>query len=143
MNNFISNLQEHPVLIVGYLNCRGQTGFTVSKQLQIEIFLQSNNIDVLHLQETRIQDDTFSECHFIASNYSLIQNNSHNQYGTASLVRNSFFPEDIILHHSGRVLLFNIGNITLGNVYLPSGTVMMAKVGQAERTFVVKHYPTY
>ena len=122
MNNFLTRVQEHPVLIVGYINCRGQTGFTISKQLQIEIFLQSNNIDVLHLQETRIQDDTFSGCHFIASNYTVIKNNSHNQYGTASLVRNCFFPEDIILHHSGRVILFNIGNITLGNVYLPSGT---------------------
>ena len=118
----MSSIQGHPVITVAYLNCRGQTGFTISKQLQIEKFLQNHEIDILHLQESRIEDDTFTECNFISSSYSVIQNNSHNQYGTASLVRNSLFPEDIILHQSGRIIIFNVGNITFGNVYLPSGT---------------------
>ena len=115
-------LQEHPVITVGYLNCLGQTGFTISKQKQLETFLQNTQIDILHLQETKIEDDTFAECNFIASNYSVLQNNNQNQYGTASLVRNSYFPEDVILHQSGRIIIFNIGNTTFGNVYLPSGT---------------------
>ena len=94
--DFMSSIQGHPVITVAYLNCHGQSGFTISKQLQIEKFLQNQDIDILHLQESKIIDDTFAECTFIASNYSVIQNNSHNQYGTASLVRNSLFPEDII-----------------------------------------------
>jgi exonuclease III len=107
---------------VAYLNCRGQTGFNIPKQLQIENFLQSHGIDILHLQECQIDDDTFIQCNFILSNYSVIQNNSHNQYGTASIVKNSFIPENILLHQSGRIIIFNIGDITFGNVYLPSGT---------------------
>ena len=109
-------------ITVAYLNCRGKTGFNISKQKQIESFLQNQTIGILHLQESRIDDDTFNQCNFITSNYSVIQNNSENQYGTASIVKNSFIPEDIILHHSGRIIIFNIGDITFGNVYLPSGT---------------------
>ena len=30
--------------------------------------------------------------------------------------------EDIILHQSGRIILYSIGDITFGNIYLPSGT---------------------
>ena len=56
------------------------------------------------------------------SNFSIIQNNSQTRYGTASLVKSSLVVDDIILHHSGRVILFNIGELTFGNVYLPSGT---------------------
>ena len=74
------------ILTVAYMNCRGQTRFNISKQLQIENFLQTYNLDILHLQECQIDDETFTECNFISSNYSLIKNNSHNQYGTASLV---------------------------------------------------------
>ena len=107
---------------VAYLNCRGQTGFTTSKQLQIENFLQIHSIDVLHLQECKIDDETFTQCNFISSTYNVLKNNSHNNYGTASLVKNSLEIEKIILHQSGRVIIFNIGDYTFGNVYLPSGS---------------------
>jgi hypothetical protein len=49
------------LLVVAYLNCHGQTGFNLSKQLQIEDFIKVYEIDILHLQETFIEDDTFSE----------------------------------------------------------------------------------
>ena len=91
--NFTADVQEHPVITVAYVNCRGQTGFNVSKQLQIENYLQTFSIDILHLQESRIDADTFTQCNFLSSNYSVLQNNSHNQYGTASLVKNSLTPE--------------------------------------------------
>ena len=39
---------------VAYLNCRAQTGFSLAKQLQIENFLQTHEIDILHLQESHI-----------------------------------------------------------------------------------------
>ena len=110
------------VLNIGYLNCRAQTGFNESKQLQIENFLKMYSLDILHLQETHIEENTFSQCSFILSNYEIIHNNSPTKYGTSSLIRLSLAVENIILHHSGRIILFNIGQITFGNVYLPSGT---------------------
>ena len=109
-------------LIIAYLNCRGQTGLNLSKQLQIQDFLQTNSIDILHLQEVHIDDSSFSECKFISSNFYIIHINSNTKYGTASIIKSTLAIEDVILHHSGRIILFNIGNITFGNVYLPSGT---------------------
>ena len=107
---------------IAYLNCRGQSGFNESKQIQIENFIKINDIDILHLQESHILEDSFSNCKFIMSSFNIIHNNSQTKYGTASLVKSSLPIEDVILHHSGRIILFNIGGITLGNVYLPSGT---------------------
>ena len=73
-------------IVLAYINCRGQSGFTESKQLQIENFIQCNSIDILHLQESHVEDDSFSQCKFIMSNFNIIQNNSQTKYGTASLV---------------------------------------------------------
>ena len=68
------------ILVLAYLNTHGQTGLNLSKQLQIEEFLKSNKIDILHLQETFIDDDTFSQCNYINSNFITIHNNSNNMY---------------------------------------------------------------
>ena len=116
----MNNLEN--ILNVDYLNCRGQSGFNTLKQLQIENFMKTHRLDILHLQECHIEDNTFSSCKFIMSNFNIIHNNSNNKYGTASLVKSSLPIEGVILHHSGRVIFFNIGEITFGNVYLPSGT---------------------
>ena len=86
---------------IAYLNCHGQTGLNLSKQLQIEDFIKFYQIDILHLQETYIEDDTFSECKFISSNFILIHNNSHSEYGTASLVKSYLPTENIILLNQG------------------------------------------
>ena len=110
------------ILNIAYLNCHGQTGFNLSKQLQIEEFIQQNQLDVLHLQETFIEEDTFSECKFISSNFTLIHKNSNNRYGTASLIKFCLQIENVILHESGRIITFDIADLTLGNIYLPSGT---------------------
>ena len=80
------------VLNIGYLNCRAQTGFNESKQLQIENFLKMYSLDILHLQETHIEENTFSQCSFILSNYEIIHNNSPTKYGTSSLIRSSLAP---------------------------------------------------
>ena len=109
-------------ITIAYLNCRGQTGLNISKQRQIEHFLQTHSIDILHLQESHLDEETFSQCNFISSNFNIIQNNSNTKYGTASIVKNTLTPEGIILHQSGRIIIFNIEDITFGNVYLPSGT---------------------
>ena len=46
-------------LNIGYINLRAQTGFGLPKQLQVEQFLKSHKIDILHLQEAQILENTF------------------------------------------------------------------------------------
>ena len=84
-----SNDRDSPSIVIAYLNCVGQTKFPIFKQLEIESFVCSNKIDILHLQECRIDDDSFSQCGFLTSNYNLLSNNKPDEsyYGTASLVR--------------------------------------------------------
>ena len=108
-------------LNIGYINLRAQTGFGLPKQLQVEQFLKSYKIDILHLQEAQILEKTFEMCDFITSNYEIIANNASNPYGTASLVANSLQPTNIKVDTQGRVLVFNVENVTFANVYLPCG----------------------
>ena len=68
-------------LTTPFIYIRGQTGLTISKQFQIEQFIRDNNLDVLHLQESNIEEDTFSECNLITSNYNIIVNNNQNKSG--------------------------------------------------------------
>ena len=109
-------------LTLAYMNIRGQTGLNLAKQLQIETFLKSYKIDILHCQEINILEDTFSECSFITSSYNILSNNAQNKYGTCSLVSNVFSTENIKNDTNGRVLAFDIQNITFCNVYMPSGS---------------------
>ena len=113
-------------LKVGYINLRAQSGFGSPKQAQVEHFVKLEKFDILHLQEAQILEDTFENCDYITSNYSIITNNARNPYGTASLVANSLEPVNIKLDTQGRVIVFDIGEVTFANVYLPSGndTVM-------------------
>ena len=101
---------EQDYLVISYLNIRGQTGFTLEKQYQVEDFLKYSNSDILHLQEANIDDDTFCDCNYIETNYTVISNNAQNKYGTASIVRT-----------------FDISGITFGNFYLPSGTDALSR----------------
>ena len=110
------------LLTVGFINIRGQTGLNLPKQLQIEQFLRNNNLDILHLQEANIEDDTFSECYLISSSYNIIVNNSQNKYGTASLVKTEFDVENLAMDKEGRVIIFEVGGVTCGNLYIHSGT---------------------
>ena len=72
-------------LNVAYLNCRGQSGFNPLKQLQVENFIQTYSVDVLHLQECHIEEDTFSSCKFIMSNFNIIHKNSNSKYVSHNL----------------------------------------------------------
>ena len=107
---------------IAFINIRGQTGFNLSKQKQIEEFIRINKIDILHLQESNIAEETFTECKMISSSYNIIANNSQNNYGTASLIRNDFETKNITMDTEGRVIIFEVGGVTCGNLYLPSGT---------------------
>ena len=106
---------------IGYLNLRAQTGFGTTKQAQVEHFVKQHMFDILHLQEAQILEDSFENCDYITGNYSILTNNARNPYGTASLVALSLEPRNIKLDTQGRVIVFDIGDVTFANVYLPSG----------------------
>ena len=114
--------KEENILTLALVNIRGQSGLNLSKQMQIQTFLQHNKIDILHLQETNILEDTFRNCNLISSSYNIIFNNSPSNYGTACLIKSDLETENLIYDAEGRVIIFDIGNLTFGNLYLPSGT---------------------
>ena len=95
-------------LVISYLNLRGQTGLQIAKQFQVENFIKENNCDILHLQEAQIDENTFRECNFIESSFSVISNNAENKYGTASLVKNDLIVENVMCDTKGRVIIFDI-----------------------------------
>ena len=112
---------------IAYMNICGQTGLNRSKQRQIEEFLKKNNIDILNCQEINVEEDTFAQCPFITSNYSILPNNAINKYGTAVLIKNEFIPENIKMDTNGRAIKYDFLNLTFGNIYLPSGTDGVAR----------------
>ena len=109
---------------VAFINCVGQSKFPVSKQLEIQSYVKSHNIDILHLQECKIDSESFSNCNFLRSNYNVFSNNTPNDtnYGTASLVRCDLDVTNVLTDDKGRVIVFDAAGCTWGNFYLPSGT---------------------
>ena len=93
-------------LTIAYMNIRGQTGLPLSKQLQIQDFLVHYKVDILHLQEIDLSDDTFNECTTICSAYNIFSNNSPNKYFTASLVSTVLEVDNILCDTVGRALFF-------------------------------------
>ena len=114
-------------ITLAYMNIRGQTGLDEIKQVQIENFIKSYNIDILNCQEINISEDSFSNCDYITSSYDIITNNAQNKYGTCCIVSNNLNSENIKFDTNGRVIAFDIDNITFCNVYLPSGTEQSMK----------------
>ena len=112
------------------MNIRGQSGLQIEKQVQIEVFIKQNKCDILHLQEVNIDGESFTSCDFISSNFNILTNNSINNYGTASIVKSDLLVENIRCDTEGRVLVFDIGNVTFANVYLHSGTDGRARAGR-------------
>ena len=86
------------------------------------------------MQESNIEDDTFSECNLITSSYSIIVNNSQNKYGTASLVKNELEVKNIAMDKEGRIIIFEVGELTCGNMYIHSGTDSISR-GKREQYF--------
>ena len=107
---------------VATLNCHGQTRLTVQKQLAIQDFIKSYNIDIIFLQETNFNKETFFSCSFVKNNFSFDFNNTSNKYGTACLIKNSMSVSNINFYSAGRVITFDCDNITICNVYPMSGT---------------------
>ena len=54
------------------MNTFGQTKFTLQKQLQIQDMIRFYKSDIIHLQKTDTDSDTFKQCSFILNNYAVI-----------------------------------------------------------------------
>ena len=111
----------------GFINIHGQTKLPQTKQNQIEYLVKEFNVDILHMQETQIDESAFENNPFIANNFNIIFNNSETGYGVCSLINRKFSTKDELLHPSGRIIAFNIGDLTMTNIYLPSGAERTAK----------------
>ena len=107
---------------IAILNIHGQSKLSLSKQHQIEDFVKSENVDVLHCQEINVNEDSFKQCRYLNSQFNLIPNNALNEYGTACFVKTDFEVSNLKCDTEGRAIIFSIGDLTLGNVYLKSGT---------------------
>ena len=113
-----------------YVNIRGQSWLTESKQKQIEAFTKFNNCDIVHLQESHIVEETFSNCDYLTSSFNIIANNSPTRYGTESLVRSELMTENVRFDTEGRAIVFEIGQFTTANLYLHSGTDSDSRKGR-------------
>ena len=111
-------------LNIAFINCVGQSKFNLAKQLEIQNFIKSQRLDILHLQEVKIDHDSFSECPFISSNFNVLSNNTTTDtfYGTASLVRCDLEVTNFHVDNNGRVIVFDAAGCTWANLYLPSGS---------------------
>ena len=112
---------DENILTIASLNICGQSGLNKIKQVQIQDFISQHQLDILVCQEINIDDETFSDCHNISSNFIVIPNNAINKYGTAVLVSNSLLYENVVCDTEGRVISLDIGDLTITNVYLHSG----------------------
>ena len=119
-----SENRDTPSLIVAFINCVGQTKLPISKQLEIQSFVCTNEVDILHLQECKIDDNSFAQCGFLMSNFNLFSNNKpdDSHYGTASLVKSNIEVTNVHTDNDGRVIVFNAAGSTWSNLYLPSGS---------------------
>ena len=132
-------MEGHNNLRIAFINIHGQSGLNTAKENQIEAFVKRNNVDVLHCQEINIDENSFTSSDFISSNYYIISNNALNKYGTATIIRNCFTTENIKMDTVGRAIFFDIENLTLGNVYLHSGTDSISR--GARENFVAEKIP--
>ena len=94
---------------IAYINCYGQSKFPISKQLEIQSFICQNKLDIVHLQECKIDEDSFAQCGFLTSNFNVFSNNKPDGsfFGTASLVRSDLDVTSIHTDDDGRVFVFN------------------------------------
>ena len=114
-------------ITIAYMNIHGQSGLDDSKQVQIENFIKSYKVDILNCQEINIDENSFKNCSYINSSYNVIPNNAQNKYGTCCIVSNSLDYQKVKFDTNGRIIAFDIDDITFCNVYLPSGTDAMMK----------------
>mgnify|MGYP002637546871 FL=1 len=116
--------EDSPSITVALINCVGQSKLPIWKQLEIQSFVCTNEVDILHLQECKIDEDSFAQCGYLTSNFNIFSNNKPDEshYGTASLVRSDLDVTNIHTDDDGRVIVFDAAGSTWSNLYLPSGS---------------------
>ena len=119
--------EEMNILSIASLNICGQTGLNFVKQKQIQDFISQYQLDILVCQEINIKEETFSDCHNITSNFTVIPNNAINTYGTAILVSNSLEYGNLVCDTEGRIMAVDVCDLTISNVYLYSGNDRVQK----------------
>ena len=116
-------------ITVAFINCVGQTKFPVSKQLEIQSNACTQNLDIIHLQDCKIDQDSFSKCGFLTSNFNIFVNNKPNDsfYGTATLIRSDLDVTNVHTDEDGRAIILDAAGCTWANFYLPSGSGPVAR----------------
>ena len=92
----------NPKMKVAFINTYGQSGFTKGKVIELEEFVELNRLDIVCLQETHIEENTFSDSK-IPEIFNIVTNNSKNGFGTCTLVRKKFSYENVIIDTEGRL----------------------------------------
>ena len=68
-----------------------------------------------------MKENDLTHCEYIYSNYRIIKNNSHNEYGTSVFNHNELPIENLRCDMEGRIIVFNTGDSTIVNVYPKAG----------------------
>ena len=135
--------KEEKTLSVGFLNIYGQTNFNQAKVNQIEFLVKTNKIDILHLQETNILEETFENSNYLKNNYQILFQNNESGFGVCSLINNELETKNVLLHPSGRLISFDVEDLTMINVYLQSGNNQFARNQREEfQAFICVHVCT-
>ena len=109
---------------IAFINCVGQSKFPVAKQLESQSYIFTQKLDIIHLQECKIDEDSFSNCGFITKTFHIFTNNKpvDSFYGTATLVRSNIDVTNIHTDDNGRVINLDVAGGTWANFYFPSGS---------------------
>ena len=85
-------------------------------------------LDIVLLQETSFSVETFKNCNYIKSFFDYVFNNATNEYGAGCIIRKNFEKPNINLDVDRCIIKFDIGVITIANVYAESGTDGIAEM---------------
>ena len=94
---------------IAYITATANQSSLLQRNWKIQSYVCTNKLEIIHLQECRIDIDTFAQCGFLTINFNIYSNNKPDRsfYGTASLVRSNLSVTNIHTDNEGRVIIFN------------------------------------
>ena len=122
---------------IAFVNMYGQSGMPMKKIVELENFIELHRIDVLCLQETDIQENTFSGSKLLHK-FLAFSNNNRSRYGTCTLVKNNLDVNNIVKDTDGRLISVDVNDMSIVNVYPISGTDQDSKT---EREAMIDNIP--
>ena len=110
-------------LTIGSLNVRGQLALSEARILNLVDFIKQYKIDILNLQETNLNDDSFEKNDFLSQNYQFIYNNAPNGFGTAVILKNDINFSNMKIDTKGKMICYDLDDqqITGANIYMQCG----------------------